>query len=223
MSRYQLIVIPPLSILISMTFLLSILVEKLIGTKSVSIVSQVHCLTPCLWFVLQSEKRRNDDDAAGADGNDHNVFSFVEVWMSSCYKIVVSFCLPNDRREVGEREFGEWNNNHGVFLSVKVLSFVLVKSCRSPLLLTISGRFWIIPVFCDQLFQKTWKNWRGSEPSSSYERRTIPNDPGTLLISETEKRFDEDAAVVNFDDHGECSLVRGLMFFLNFQRKMARM
>ena len=43
--------------------------------------------------------------------------------MSSCYKIVVSFCLPNDRREFGEREFGEWNNNHGVFLSVKVLSF----------------------------------------------------------------------------------------------------
>ena len=52
--------------------------------------------------------------------------------MSSCYKIVVSFCLPNDRREVGERVFGEWNNNHGVFLSVKVLSFVLVKSYRSP-------------------------------------------------------------------------------------------
>ena len=36
------------------------------------------------------------------------------------------FCLPNDRREFGERvsgdrEFGEWNNNHSVFLSVKVL------------------------------------------------------------------------------------------------------
>jgi len=155
-SCYQLTVIPPMSILISMAILLSILVEKLIGAKSISVVFHVHCLTPCLWFVLQSERRRNDDDAAGADGNNHNVFSFVEFWMSRRYKIVFFFCLPNDRREgeFGERVFGGWNNNHGVFLSVKVLSFVLVKSYRSPLLLTIRGRFRAIPVAVFIFFRK---------------------------------------------------------------------
>ena len=95
---------------------------------------------------------------------------------------------------------------------------MLVKSYRSPLLLTISGRFWIIPVFCDQLFQKTWKNWRGSEPSSSYERRTIPNDPGTLLISETEKRCDEDAAEVYRDNHDGVSLVLDVGCWLEIEK-----
>ena len=40
--------------------------------------------------------------------------------MSGQLQDCVNFCLPNDRGEVGERKFGEGNNNHGVFLSVKV-------------------------------------------------------------------------------------------------------
>ena len=41
-SCYQLMVMPPSSILISMTFLLSVLVEKLIGAIFVSVVFQAH-------------------------------------------------------------------------------------------------------------------------------------------------------------------------------------
>ena len=58
------------------------------------------------------------------------MFSFVEFLNIRLLQDCGFFCLPSDRREFGERvsgervsgerEFGEWINNHGVFLSVKV-------------------------------------------------------------------------------------------------------
>ena len=75
--------------------------------------------------------------------------------MVDCF-VLGGWVLEKDGENVEERVRGR-NNNHSVFLSVKVFGFVLVKAYRSPLPITISGRFWKIPASVFVFFRKNLK------------------------------------------------------------------